>query len=385
MPPPPPPDNCHPERSAAKSKDLHLQPPKTTVILSEAQRSRRTCISAPHTFPKSPALTLSPQLEILDLRHFSARQLRPLLEAEAALWYQRLHWEYRASTELLLQYLDSRILPGFVALDRGRIVGYAFCVYENFKAVIGDIHASPREPNHLAIVEALTRHLLELLEASPDIRRIEAQLLLFDQGILPPLIAAAVSPHTRFRSFPRLFLERDLTFAPAAAPTFPADVELCRWSPGFYHPTAELVQRAYLGHIDADINDQYRTLAGSERFLHNIIRFPGCGTFDPEASFLLRDRRAHTLCAVLLCSRIAPDTAHITQLCVAPEARGRHLGQDLLTVALRHLTARACRLLTLTVSEANPNALRLYTRAGFTTRLTFDALVLDKPAPRPIP
>ena len=34
------------------------------------------------------------------------------------------------------------------------------------------------------------------------------------------------------------------------------------------------------GHIDASINDQYRSLHGSLRFLHNIVRFPGCGVFD---------------------------------------------------------------------------------------------------------
>ena len=75
----------------------------------------------------------------------------------------------------------------------------------------------------------------------------------------------------------------------------------------------------------------------------------------------------------------------MTQLCVAPEARNRHLGHDLLTVALRNLASRGCSLLTLTVTEANQNAIRLYTRAGFSTRLRFDALVLEKPAPRSIP
>jgi len=66
-------------------------------------------------------MTVANQLEILDLRHFSARQLRPLLEDEARLWKMRLRWNYESSIELLLQYLDSRILPGFVALDRGAI------------------------------------------------------------------------------------------------------------------------------------------------------------------------------------------------------------------------------------------------------------------------
>jgi hypothetical protein len=36
-------------------------------------------------------------IEILDLRHFAAPVLRPVLEAEGELWSQRLHWDYRVS------------------------------------------------------------------------------------------------------------------------------------------------------------------------------------------------------------------------------------------------------------------------------------------------
>ena len=81
------------------------------------------------------------QLEILDLRHFSAAQLRPLLRDEAERWQRRLHWDYGRASNMLLDYLDSRILPGFVALQAGHIVGYAFCVCEGAKAVIGDVYA----------------------------------------------------------------------------------------------------------------------------------------------------------------------------------------------------------------------------------------------------
>lgn len=335
-------------------------------------------------------MTSPQQLEILDLRHFSAHKLRPLLEQQAALWNQRLHWDYRSASELLLQYLDSRILPGFVALDRSRIVGFCFCVYEGHKAVIGDIYASRYEAAPPTIVETLTRHLLETLECSPGIQRIEAQLLLFDEGVLGPIFASAAPRGARFQVFPRLFVQRDL-IAPTPVETlcapnpFPPNIELCRWSPTFYNLAAELIQHAYLGHRDADINDQYRTLAGSQRFLHNIIRFPGCGTFDPESSFVLRTRRDNALAAVLLVSRIAPDAAHITQLCVSPSERGRRLGASLLHYVLRQLPRRAYRTVSLTVSENNPAALALYNATGFRTRHRFDALVLDKPATRPIP
>ena len=80
-------------------------------------------------------------IEILDLRHFAAPVLRPVLEAEGELWQQRLHWDYRASARLLMQYLDSHMLPGYAALEAGQVTGYVFCVYEETKAVIGDVFA----------------------------------------------------------------------------------------------------------------------------------------------------------------------------------------------------------------------------------------------------
>src|SRR5579864_4991747 len=130
-------------------------------------------------------MTVATQLEILDLRHFSARQLRPLLETESRVWQERLRWNYESSSELLLQYLDSRILPGFVALDRGRVCGFTFCVYEGHKAVVGDAYAVASEPTQaLQITERLLGQLLDLLLHSPDVDRIESQMLLYDMGVV---------------------------------------------------------------------------------------------------------------------------------------------------------------------------------------------------------
>ena len=322
-------------------------------------------------------MTSPQQIEILDLRHFTARQLRPLLEQEAEAWQQRLHWDYRGSTDLLLQYLDSRILPGFVALTRGRICGYAFFVYEGSKAVVGDLYVEAGHPAPLTTTQTLARHLLDVLEASPDVDRIEAQLLLYGAGALSPMFEG-------FTIYPRLFLERGLRLQELVRPMpVPAGLELCAWAPGFYQPSAELIQACYTGHLDSEINDQYRTLQGSLRFLHNIVRFPGCGTFDPESSWVLRRRASGTLAGILLCSRVAPmgpegAVAHVTQLCVAPGYRGQHLGRLLLEHCMRNLPARHYNALTLTVTEANSEAVRLYRSSGFETRHRFDALVLDK-------
>jgi ribosomal protein S18 acetylase RimI-like enzyme len=328
-------------------------------------------------------MTVATQFEILDLRHFSARQLRPLLETESRIWQQRLRWNYQSSTELLLQYLDSRILPGFVALDRGRICGFTFCVYEGQKAVVGDAFAIANEPAQmLQITQMLLHQLLQLLLHSPGIQRVESQLLLYDAGSIDEAFLAA-----GFKMFHRLFMEYDLpashtspAIAARTSPTsaLPPNIELLGWSPDHYQAAAELIHESYIGHIDARINDQYCSLHGSLRFLHNIVRFPGCGVFDPQASWMLRDKNTGALVGMLLCSRVADEVAHITQLCVATSYRGKHLGLTLLNHCIHHLTRTGFAAITLTVTEANHQAVKLYQDLGFFIRHRFDAMVLDK-------
>jgi hypothetical protein len=165
-------------------------------------------------------MATSASIEILDLRHFAATVLRPVLEAEGELWKQRLHWDYRNSAKLLMQYLDSHLLPGYAALEAGQITGYVFCVYEETKAVIGDVFAlssplagfysgpdSAHEmpaPAH-EVEETLLRHLFELLLNSPQLDRIESQLLLHPSGS-----HAAIFREAGFQIFRRLFMVQSL-------------------------------------------------------------------------------------------------------------------------------------------------------------------------------
>ena len=58
-------------------------------------------------------------MEILDLRHFSSVDLRPLLDDEARVWASLLSWDYSGSAEMILRYVDAKILPGYAAIERG--------------------------------------------------------------------------------------------------------------------------------------------------------------------------------------------------------------------------------------------------------------------------
>lgn len=326
------------------------------------------------------------QLEVLDLRHFAANSLRPLLEEESRVWSQRLRWDYRSSADLLLQYLDSRVLPGYVAVESGRVAGYVFCVYEDTKAVIGDVFAgAPRNSSTTAqdIESRLLVHLIELLQNSPGVERIESQLLLHPHGQ-----HSDVFRRSGFDLYRRLFMELDLDaglgpeMVNGRAIPLPPGAVLRPWMEADFTAAGRLISDAYSGHLDSHINNQYRSVSGSLRFLHNIVRFPGCGVFDPSASRVITWRDSDELAALLLCSRVRDDVGHVTQICVARPLRGRGYGKLLLKHCAGELERRGFKALTLTVTEENHNAVALYRASGFADRHSFDAMVWDR-KPRP--
>ena len=314
-------------------------------------------------------------LEILDLRHFSSVDLRPLLDDETQVWSRLLSWDYSSSADMILRYVDAKILPGYAAIDRGRIFGYAFFVYEGSKGVIGDLYVANGErlPDGREVEARLLTHVIETLQQSPGIHRVEAQLLVHDAGVLAqPFVDQG------FRRQPRLFMAMPLSRPPRPAPSVFPDFEIRGWLDSDYQSAAAVITAAYRGHVDAEINDQYRTLSGSLRFLNNIVRFPGCGVFDPESSFIVNHKASRHMAGLILCSRVRHDVGHVTQVCILPEYRSRGVGEALIASTANALRKRKFSLLSLTVTEANTRAVELYRRLGFDLRRVFDAFVWEE-------
>ncbi|HXE76083.1 MAG TPA: GNAT family N-acetyltransferase [Candidatus Xenobia bacterium] len=312
-------------------------------------------------------MAVAPQplpLQILDLRMLRAEVLRALFEEEQQAWREELHWDYRHSVELLRRHIDAHNLPGYTAVVQGEAVGFCFFVYEDHKGLLGDLYvrAAWREQ---AIATRLLEHALETLEQSPIVRRIEAQLIPFGLEPLEPIFAAR-----QYDVFPRLFMFRPLEPADSIALAAPAQ-GLRRWDERDFDFMAELIVRAYRGHMDSQINDHYGTEAGAQRFLQNIIVFPGCGVFQPGWSVVAPEPDG--LAGAVLASEVAPGVAHITQVCVRPERQGRGLGRALLLSCLQRAAAGGCRGVSLTVTTANRNAVALYERLGFQVIKEFNA------------
>ena len=314
-------------------------------------------------------------VEILDLRHFSSIDVRPLLEYEVESWGAMLSWDYRSSAEMILRYVDAKILPGYAAVERGNIVGYAFFVYEGSKGVLGDLFVSQRRSDARLIESQMANHVIETLQQSPGIHRVEAQLLTLQAGHLASAFIAA-----GFHRYRRLFLSLTITggqLYPISGMPMPEDIMVRRWIEQDYQPAAGVITAAYRGHIDSEINDQYRTHAGSVRFLNNIVRFPGCGVFDAQSSFSAIHRPTNSLVGLILCSRVKDDVGHVTQVCLLPEYRGRRIGENLIACCANSLRSRHFSQLSLTVTEMNQRAVDLYKKMGFEEKSVFDAFVWE--------
>jgi ribosomal protein S18 acetylase RimI-like enzyme len=332
-------------------------------------------------------------IEILDLRHFAAPMLRPVLDAEGEIWKQRLHWDYRTSSKLLMQYLDSHMLPGYAALEGGQVTGYAFCVYEETKAVIGDVFALGCQPAGLddtpgtgpspapeaaatayEIEQTLLKHLFETLVGSPHVDRIESQLLLHPSGA-----HAGIFREAGFKVFRRLFMVQPLkSLWSQPRIELPHGLELRGWRDEDLTPAGQLISEAYRDHPDSVINDQYRSVHGSQRFLHNIVRYSGCGTFSPQVSHVIVHRQSRELVALVLGSRVSAESGHITQLCVHPGYRRHGLARMLLSLAAFHFMRHGATEISLTVTESNETAIDLYLSEGYAIAHNFDAAVWQR-------
>lgn len=320
----------------------------------------------------------SASIEILDLRHFAAALIRPVIEAEGELWRQRLHWDYRTSAKLLMQYLDSHSLPGYAALEAEKVIGYTFCVYEETKAIVGDVFAlngrHPVQGPHGSASEietTLLTHLFETLLNSPQVNRVESQLLLHPSGAHAEIFQA-----NGFRILRRLFMVQPLqSNVNYRRVTLPDELEMRPWREDDLNSAARLIAEAYRGHPDSLINDQYCSVHGSLRFLHNIVRYSGCGQFSPPASHVVVHRPSRELIALILGSRVSPQSGHITQVCVHPNYRRIGLARMLLSAAANCFFRQGAQEISLTVTEANTNAIDLYKDEGYGCAHVFDAAV----------
>lgn len=317
----------------------------------------------------SPAPSRPP--EIVELRRLSARDLEPLLQEETAAWWDSLEWDFEKSADLVRRFVDLRALNGYALVEDGLPVGYIYYVLEDAKGLMGDLYVMG-EHRTIERENALLAAALHSIVSHPQITRIESQLMMLDFAS-----RRAVPGASNLITFDRNFMRIDLRRAQLPEGRIRSTISIDRWTDLHQEATAHLISAAYQGHVDSRINDQYRTAAGARRFLHNIVQYPGCGTFFRPASFSAFEPALGLLAGISLASLVSQDCGHITQICVSPDIKGSGVGYALLRHSLLALREMGCRAATLTVTAANEEAVDLYRRVGFRTVRRFSAYVWE--------
>ena len=313
-----------------------------------------------------------PAPDLIDLRRLSSSHLDPLLEEETSEWKTALDWDFTKSADLVRRFVDLRALSGCALMSVGQTVGYAYFVVEEHKGLIGDLYVR----SAFRTVENENRLLTSVLEgvvSGTQVRRVESQLMMLLPSV-PRVVPGAEFLTAYERNFMLLDLDKE-NLPREVAPRLRIHIE--KWSDHHQENAAQLIAAAYAGHIDSHINDQYRSAFGARRFLYNIVQYPGCGSFFRLASYVAFDLERGQLCGLSLASIVGPESGHITQICVLPQARGMGVGHELLRQSLATLKEQGCHRVSLTVTDANREAVELYRRINFRTLRRFSAFVWE--------
>lgn len=307
-------------------------------------------------------------LQPVPLDQINADRLEALLVEEIASYEEWYRWDFHATAQLVRKLADAHSLGGVALLVGEEVVGYSYFVIEDNKALIGD--AFVREEWASAASERLLMAAtLEQIREHPHLRRLESQ----------PMMLRFLYSHPKMERFERLFLDLELLDTRWPSPLqLPDGYRLEAWNWRIEDEAARLVYRAYRGHLDAEINDQYCAPGSARTYLSNMIRYPSCGEFNPASSFVVTEKAGGRAVGLILSSVSAaagPEVGHVAQLCVEPEARGLGLGKVLMCASLAKFTELGCKCSTLTVTAANQPAVKLYESLGYAERRRVAAYV----------
>ena len=308
---------------------------------------------------------------LADLWQVRPVELAAMLAEEIVAWRQDLDWNFTASAELVRRFVEVHALNGFALLAGDEAVGYAYYVCEEHKGLVGDLFV--REEYRTAELEhRLLTAVVDQLMETRGIRRIESQLMMarFDHRRMLPAAQHA-------RTHQRNFMMYDLSGVERLSERRVDRVVFDRWTERRQDDAAQAIAASYRGHIDSEINDQYRSAEGARRFLFNIVQYPGCGTFFQPASWVALDRSSGRVQGISLTSMVAEGVGHVTQICTTPAVRGQGVGYELLRRSLTALAEAGAAQASLTVTSANEHAVELYERVGFETVRRFPAFVWE--------
>ena len=291
-------------------------------------------------------------MRIRDWRYADTPAVEALYEVERRQWLADLGWDTGEAWPEIEGARTTGRLPGLLAVDdRGSICGWTYFLIDDRVAQVGSLVGESAEATRALIDSVLVR-------AQGHAESVTC----FSYTKAPGLEAALVSHGfeiTRYHYLSRTSNPLD-PFRPDGADA---------WRDGDEQPAAELLRAAY------GSNGRFFAAHGLprewQRYVHNLVAYPGCGRFDTTATRVLREDGRMT--ALVMMTALGPGVAHIAQVAVHPDRRGQGLAGKLLerALAMAHATGRARA--TLLVEDGAAAARTLYARLGFRPCGTFIA------------
>ncbi|HEY6360089.1 MAG TPA: GNAT family N-acetyltransferase [Vicinamibacterales bacterium] len=292
-----------------------------------------------------------------DWRDADAAAVRDCYERERQHWLAGLSWDTTWTWATVEQARVARGLPGFLAVDgSGQARGWAFFVLDEGTLHIGGLVADS---------DAVTRLLLDGIVFGSELRRAAAAAcFVLDRA---RGLAVALADHG-FVVEPFHYLSSSLDSRGLRVSDVegqPQDQPFASWHDGDVGDTAALLEASY----SEEAGRHFAADGNWERYVTGLVDQAGCGVFDTSLTALVRDEAGLQGAALVTC--VSPSTAHLAQLVVRPECRGRGLASRLTRDAAARAAAAGKTELTLLVGEQNQIARHLYAAMGFTTKATF--------------
>ncbi len=291
-----------------------------------------------------------------DLPHAAAATL---LADERTRWVDALQWDPTDSFAQLETGRAAGRVPGFVARRGPHVVGWTFFVLHDGTLQIGALNGASA-----GIVRLLLERVLDAPEA--DMARRLACFVFPDN---PALSSALV--RRRFDLRPQQYLARPLDDgewrrALPATGTWNAHGQRLRsWSIADAADCVRLLARAYAREAGAECFAPGGRIDEWAQYFGQLVHTPGCGTWLPEASFLLQARASTAPIGLVVTTAVSGSTAHVAQVVVDPQWRGRGIGRTLVQAAASAAIDGGYERLTLLVDNGNTPARALYDTLGF--------------------
>jgi GNAT superfamily N-acetyltransferase len=306
--------------------------------------------------------------QVVDLYTVKPAELEALWQHEAQWWREQLRWDISDNVAALRRVLARGGVAGKAVRIGPETVGYAYYGMVDRLAMIAGPVLAP-EWSNAAVGEPLLQEIVDAVRRQ-GVWRIESQCVATDGSWRCPAFE-----HAGFRTYWREFMRFDLSQTPEPISP-PALVHLESWRGASLPAAAAIMQAAYEGSIDVEINARYRTVDGCREALEQLLNQGGCGMFVATAS-TIACHKGQSIGFVLV-TESAPRQGHLAQVAVHPDYQRQGVGRFLLSHSLAQLAALQFDTLSLIVSRANTGALGLYQAMGWQAVLAFPAFAWER-------